>query len=208
MPRRRLTRAESQVETRERLLEAAARVFRRNGYERASVGRIADEAGYTHGAVYSNFESKEDLFLALYERWVAARVSEIESEWNVQAGLAERARAVIEDWIRWLNESPEAFLLRLEFVVRAPHDRKLRRQLGTRVAAVPLAIQRLIEDAGGDDLALSIPIEHAALGFQALSLGLALEEVSNPGSVTPQLAGELADRLFAGLQAPAGRSRR
>ena len=73
-----MTRAESQVRTRDELLAAAARVFKRRGYERASVAEIAEQAGYSHGAVYSNFEGKEDLFLALYERWVAERVADIE----------------------------------------------------------------------------------------------------------------------------------
>lgn len=63
MPRRRLTREESQAQTRGRLLDAARTVFAGRGYHGASVEEIAEEAGYSKGAVYSNFESKEEIFL-------------------------------------------------------------------------------------------------------------------------------------------------
>lgn len=61
-------RAERQAETRERLLDAAREAFAAHGYGGASVGTIAEAAGYTKGAFYSNFESKEALFIALLRR--------------------------------------------------------------------------------------------------------------------------------------------
>ncbi len=64
----RLSRAESQAQTRERLLDAAKRVFLKDGYIRASVDKVADEAGYSKGAIYSNFDGKEALFLELLKR--------------------------------------------------------------------------------------------------------------------------------------------
>ena len=67
MPRKRLTREESKAKTRQELLRAANRLFLRNGYVATSLANIAEEAALTKGAVYSNFESKEDLFLALLQ---------------------------------------------------------------------------------------------------------------------------------------------
>jgi AcrR family transcriptional regulator len=67
MTRPRLSRSESQSATRRNLLRAASRLFLRNGYVDTSLANVADEAGVTKGAVYSNFESKEDLFLALLQ---------------------------------------------------------------------------------------------------------------------------------------------
>jgi AcrR family transcriptional regulator len=64
---RRRSRAETQLANRRELLRAASRLFLRNGYVATSLAHIADEAGVTKGAVYSNFESKEDLFLALLQ---------------------------------------------------------------------------------------------------------------------------------------------
>ena len=62
---RRLTRAEAKARTRRRLLDAAARTFARKGYAGASVEEIAEAAGYSIGALYSNFGGKEELFLEL-----------------------------------------------------------------------------------------------------------------------------------------------
>ena len=200
-----MTRAESQAETRAELLTAAARVFKRRGYERASIAEIAEEAGYSHGAVYSNFEGKQDLFLALYEQWVAQRIAEIEATWSAQGTLAERARAVADEWMRRVASDPAPFLLRLEFAVRAAHDRDLQQKLATRVGAVPLAIGRLIESAAQEEaLAPGLPPDEVALAFQALSLGLGLEGLTNPGSVRPELSGEFGALLVEALQARSG----
>jgi AcrR family transcriptional regulator len=65
--KQRLTRQESRLETRTRLLESAAQLFAKGGYEGASVDLIAESAGYSKGAFYSNFESKEAIFLALLD---------------------------------------------------------------------------------------------------------------------------------------------
>jgi AcrR family transcriptional regulator len=66
-PKRRLTREESKARTRSELLRAASRLFVRNGFVATSLSDIAEEAGLTKGAVYSNFASKEELFLALLQ---------------------------------------------------------------------------------------------------------------------------------------------
>lgn len=63
--KRGVSRAEAQSETRRQLLRAASRLFLRDGFVATSLAHIAHEAGVTKGAVYSNFENKEDLFLAL-----------------------------------------------------------------------------------------------------------------------------------------------
>ena len=65
MPR--LSRVESQALTRARLLDAAQDLFRREGYATTSVDRIAEAAGYSKGAFYSNFEGKEAIFLAVLD---------------------------------------------------------------------------------------------------------------------------------------------
>lgn len=203
MPRRRrLTRAESQKWTRTAVLEAAARVFARRGYDGASVAEIAAEAGFSHGAVYSNFNDKEDLFLALYERWVAERVAEIEAEAEAESSAAERAQTLVAGWLRRLEADPDAFLLRLEFTARAARDPALREKLSARVGAVPLAIARLQVPAG--DRAGSrfeLPAEQVALALQALSLGLALEALANPAAVQPEVGGRLAAAFLEALTA-------
>lgn len=75
----RLTREESQALTRSRLLAAAPQVVAREGYEGASIDKITDAAGYSKGAFYSNFGSKDEFFLELLERHAGLDVVEIAS---------------------------------------------------------------------------------------------------------------------------------
>src|ERR1700722_16607268 len=65
--------------TRRRLLEAAGQIFGSEGFEAARIEDIAAKAGYTRGAFYSNFESKEDIFLALLEQSISGRIEQINS---------------------------------------------------------------------------------------------------------------------------------
>ena len=81
-----MTRKERQEQTREQVIEAAARVFARRGYHRATVDEIASEAGFTIGALYSNFSGKEELFMAIADRQTEARVAEIEAIADVTDG--------------------------------------------------------------------------------------------------------------------------
>ena len=79
MATRPLTRAERRERTQDDLIEAADRAFVESGFHATSLDQIAAAAGYTKGAVYSNFASKEDLFFAVYERRAAAAGSRCSS---------------------------------------------------------------------------------------------------------------------------------
>ena len=70
-------RQERREQTRSELVGAARSVFLRRGFHAASLDEIAAEAGFTKGAVYSNFAGKEDLFFAVYERRLEARAAEL-----------------------------------------------------------------------------------------------------------------------------------
>ena len=67
-----VTRAEQKAATRERLLRAAERIATREGFARLSLDRVAEAAGLTKGAIYSNFESKEDLIVQVADRLLAS----------------------------------------------------------------------------------------------------------------------------------------
>src|SRR5439155_8697377 len=69
VPVEKLTPERRRQQTRDVLIEAATEVFERRGYEGASLEEIAEAAGYTRGAIYSNFGGKEELFLAVNERF-------------------------------------------------------------------------------------------------------------------------------------------
>jgi AcrR family transcriptional regulator len=79
---KRLSRREAQALTRARVLEAAAEVFAEKGFRAATIADVADRAGYTIGAVYSNFEGKDSLFTALMEE----RLRRVEADLTEQFG--------------------------------------------------------------------------------------------------------------------------
>ncbi|WP_162616467.1 TetR/AcrR family transcriptional regulator [Xylanimonas allomyrinae] len=117
--------------TRERLLDAAAEVFARVGFGAASVEAIADAAGFTRGAFYSNFESKEALFLALIERQGRRHVAALEAAVARLDADVVRARHLNSDAIRSVlaavtqGKVPESgwYLMNSEFellAMRAP----------------------------------------------------------------------------------------
>src|SRR6187402_2375561 len=99
---KRETRSEKQARTRAELLATATEVFAERGYDGASVEEIAERAGYSHGAVYSNFAGKADLFLAVFDRYMEERAGELAA---TQAGIPEgspleqRARALADQWM-------------------------------------------------------------------------------------------------------------
>src|SRR4030081_3172141 len=77
MKRKRMTQTERRQETREQLLAAAARVFAARGFHATSLDAIAEEAGFSRGAVYYNFADKEELFLELLDRRCAERAQDL-----------------------------------------------------------------------------------------------------------------------------------
>src|SRR4051812_37318634 len=114
----RLTREEKKAQTRERLLEAAARVFAEKGFAATSLDEVADAAGLTKGAVYSNFENKEHLVAAVLKAH-EDRQSGI-SDIATGAGTLEEQQAIAA---RLFSESVaderDAWLLFLDFTAYA-----------------------------------------------------------------------------------------
>lgn len=189
---RRRTRQEQQAETRRQILEAAARVFARSGYRGASVEQIADEAGFSHGAVYSNFAGKEALFLAVYEERILRRQDEIES-----AGGAGAERAAADAWMERLRDDPDYFLLYLEFVVHAARDDATRATFAAQTSLTRSTITRLVEQlAERRGVALPADADRLALSIRALGLGLAIEHLLDPDAVPADLYGDVVELLL------------
>jgi AcrR family transcriptional regulator len=109
-----MTRKEAQERTRQQVLAAAAKVFARRGYHRATVDEIAAEAGFTIGAVYSNFSGKEELFLALADRQVEERVAEVGAMADAAEG-DEPSKGAAEQFRAFLERDPDWPLLFYEF---------------------------------------------------------------------------------------------
>ncbi|BCH27774.1 TetR family transcriptional regulator [Mesorhizobium sp. L-8-10] len=96
----RLTREQSQALTREKLLASASEVVARDGYSGATIERIAEEAGFSKGAFYSNFANKEDIFLQLLERNAGGDVIELTERLH---GMDD-PRVIIDSMSDWANQ--------------------------------------------------------------------------------------------------------
>jgi AcrR family transcriptional regulator len=202
--RKRENRAQKQTRTRAELVSSAATVFARSGYQGASVEEIAEEAGYSHGAVYSNFQSKADLFLAVFEDYMAERVRELA---ETQAALPEdaplevRARALADQWMDRLARDPESMILHLEFIAHSGRDPELAKRFGARSAAMREAVSRYIssyEEEAGAKLPLSA--DDLALVLRALGIGLAVESLVSPDAVGHHLYGDFVELLVGYLR--------
>lgn len=112
----RLTRAEQQAQTRERLLAAAERVFARHGYGGASIDLISAEAGYSKGAIYSNFESKEAIFLELAAAYMARSMANLEQALDV---APEKLSAALSHWLAAYQTDNDCLLLVTELQLQA-----------------------------------------------------------------------------------------
>jgi len=119
--RRRLSREEKRQETKEKLLRSAEQLFNQGGYEKASVDLIAENAGFSKGAFYSNFESKEEIFLALLESSKRRNIAALESL-VAQEMSAEQMLVAIRNHQSGPESDFDFAQLAVEFALQASRD--------------------------------------------------------------------------------------
>jgi AcrR family transcriptional regulator len=192
-----MTRAERRAQTRAALLDAAARVFVDRGFAGASVEAIAAEAGYTRGAFYSNFATKEELFVALLqERGFELARSVARAGAGMTPGEVGAYAAAVHahpaaDWMMRLI---------LEVLAHAGRDPETRRLAagfwsGTREIGAE-QVERAYAAAGGEPPADPREIASA---FIALDLGLTLQRYVDPDAVPLDAYPRLFELLFGPL---------
>lgn len=205
-----MRQSERTARTRARLLRAARKVFGRRGYHAASLAEIAGEAGVSKGALYHNFPSKEDLFLALLDERLEERIRDIEevfaggeaSEKATEAQVQEAALHAIEA----LKQSREWRVLFLEFVVHAAREREFAAEFADRIKRMRSGLTRVIKErTEALGIELAIPAEQLAICINGLGNGLAIESLSTPEEVPDELLGFA---LVSLLQGAAGESLR
>ena len=201
----RMTREQSRANTRERLLRAARGVFARNGFHGASVEEIAAEAGFSTGALYSNFTGKEDLFLVLMEREIDEHAREISEAVRARASIAERATGGAQQWMTMIEREPDVLLLFMEFWAYGVRDARVRPEVAARFAQMRKLLTTLIADGVRDfDLELDIPAEQLAVAIDALADGIARQKLADPDAVPDELMGRVLSLLLAAATRPAG----
>jgi AcrR family transcriptional regulator len=197
------TREEKKARTRAQLLDAARTVFAGRGFAGASLDEVADEAGLTKGAVYSNFANKEDLVLEVLEDSFNRRMDEVLSKVDMEGTLAEQAHAggaifmAMSEEERWLD------LLWMDFVTYAARNPEFGARLAARHHESQAAIAEvMVTESAGRKWDLPMPADKLALVLNALGNGLAMEKLIDPDNVPDELFGEVIALLWAGAAAP------
>jgi AcrR family transcriptional regulator len=203
----RMTRKEKQAHTRSCLMESAARLIASRGLERASVEEVADGAGFTKGAFYANFKSKEELFLAMLDERFAQRVEEADRAFAGDEPPPEQARQSAADFARWRRSDPEAERLFLEFASYALRNEGFRAELLTRFTTLRDRLERVYQrraDAYG--LELPVPMERVVRMVIAMADGWALWQLLEPDAVDDELLETMMAIFTTGLGAVSGRT--
>ena len=202
MPR--LSRSERKAHTRSCLLEAAARVFSRRGLQHASIDEVAEDAGFTKGAFYANFKSKEELFLAMLDERFAGRIEEIERAMASSPDLAAQVQHAGRDFASYVAADPEWERLFFEFAAHAARNEDFRQELVTRYRAlrerITDALRRGCEQAGVEP---PVPLEQVSLAIFAMANGFALEKLLEGDAVPDDLYPTMLTAFFTGLRAMA-----
>jgi AcrR family transcriptional regulator len=205
--RGRLTREQSKANTRERLLAAARSAFAESGFHGASVEEIATRAGFSTGALYSNFDGKEDLFLVLMEREIEEHAREISAAVAERPSVSERATGGARRWMTMIEREPELLLLFMEFWAYGVREPAVRPKVAERFAQVRRLLTRLIEDGAREfELELALPAEQLAIAVDALADGIARQKLADPSAVPDDLMGRVLALLFAGATLATGSS--
>ncbi len=204
MATERLSRKEQQARTRADLLEAAGRIFAARGMNGASLDAVAHEAGYTKGAVYANFASKEDLFIALLEQRFADRQAAFDEQLaNTEVSLQAQAVASGAEFTAYLDRDRDWERLFFEFAAHAGRDPEFRARLVGQydglIDRITDAVARYTEATG--IAAPRADIHRLALLIFAGANGLALQRMLDPGKVPDDLMGEMFELLALGAMA-------
>ena len=196
--------------TRRRLIEAAAEVFVTSGVQGASVEQICAHAGFTRGAFYSNFDSKEQLFLAVLADQYARRAERLTRNSQLLAPQFQQAHALlsvqvatqfIDDYFAPTGEEPTWFALETEFMLLAMRDpaiapdfteflERFRGQMAQLVEPLVMAAGRRF----------TLPADHAVAALAGIyERALSITALAGPDAPEGlgELGGRLAELLFA-----------
>jgi AcrR family transcriptional regulator len=188
MSRKRLTRDDSREQTTQRLLEAAQKLIARKGLEGASVEDIATAAGYTRGAFYSNFNSKDDLFIELLRRDHQKATDQLNALRDSELPVDELQSGTRQIYGQMYRDN-ESFMIWTEARMLAVRNTRFRTKLNALMvekrSQVADFISYFYERVG---VSPPMPPHEIAMGFMSLSEGIKLYMMSSPTDMTANTA--------------------
>lgn len=173
---KRLTRAESRERTRTRIVDAATALFLREGFQATSLEQVADEAGYTVGAVYSNFTSKTEMGIAVIDELYACEEQRlVESLAKVPDGDVDGAFEALSVWADKTIGDPD--WTRLEIETFSAHEESYRAATAARHARLRARCRQLIGRLLSES---SLDPDLLATAMVGLALGIGLQRAADP----------------------------
>jgi AcrR family transcriptional regulator len=181
---KRLSRAESRERTRARIIDAATRLFLRRGFRATSLEQVAEEAGFTIGAVYSNFDSKTAMGIAVVDELYAREEQTLSDTLErVQHDDRDALFQALSAWADATIGDPAWTRLEIEVAAFSAHEPAHRPATAARYARLRARCRQLIEDRlGGDE---RLDPELLATAIVGLALGIGAQRAADhdiPGS--------------------------
>ncbi len=178
----RLTRAESQERTRVLIVEAATRLFAREGFGATSLEQIAEEAGFTRGAVYSNFDGKTAIGIAVIDEMYAREERRLEQ--ILVRGDGGEPLDALAAWADQTIGDPAWTRLEIEVAASSVNEPEYRAATARRYARLRARCGDLLRELLDDPD--TIDVEMISTGLVALALGIGAQRAADrsvPGTI-------------------------
>lgn len=196
-----IDRFEQRKATRAKLIDAALSLFSTSGYEHATIDDISREAGYSKGAYYFHFSTKDDILLELLRMWTESRTATLGPDDGGTPLAAADLRETLVGFFSYV-ESPRWPAVLLEFWSQAVRNTEVSKRLTAAYALWRKRLTSAFAAAAAEGLRVESPEEAAAVVLAAHD-GYAVQmAIGSPGgrAMTPQ---ELADSIVTPLEAAA-----
>ena len=186
--------------TRRKLLAAAKQIFTKDGFEAARLEDISAGAGYTRGAFYANFKSKEDIFFALFEEWVGEHIDSLTATLSRHDDPQEKLAALRKHYAEQAKDR-RLVLISLEFKLFALRHPEAHTRLRNRHRRIRASFGRLFSELLRPlNQTLSIANPAASACLAAVAQGLQLEHLVDPKTLSEgdvrHVLGLFFDSLF------------
>lgn len=197
-----MSRLEKQQRTRGALLRSASKLFCRRGLEGTSIDDVAEDAGYTKGAFYANFKSKEELFLVMLDEKFARELERIDQALAGTGDADEEARTAATEYIHFASDE-EWPRLYFEFAAHAARNEDFRQELATRQRAMRERLVKVYERWSKDFPAEPpLPLAEIAAMTFFMADGFLVDRLIDP-ELDDELYTKMLGVFFKGLQAMA-----
>jgi AcrR family transcriptional regulator len=195
------TRLQRSEETRAALLRAASRTICELGMHGASIDRIAAEAGYTKGAFYAHFASKEDLFLVMLDEHFATELARLDAVLTGAGDPVAETRSAAEGFLDHITLNPEWRRLYQELATHAARHDTFRAEFAARQRTLRERMAAVFTRWAAD-LGVAPPVppgDVAAMAF-FMADGFLLDQMLDP-ELDPALYGKMFEVFMHGLMA-------